>query len=40
MNSNSRDEKYTDLMGTLRERMDILADKIAVKVYEHGFLTA
>jgi len=38
MNARSADDRYTELIGTLREKMNILADKIAVKVYEHGFL--
>jgi len=40
MNNTSADEKYNELMGVLREKMNILADKIAEKVYEHGFLKA
>jgi len=38
MNNSSTDQKYNELMGLLRERLHVLADKIAVKVYEHGFL--
>jgi len=34
----SADARYTELMTLLREKQSILADKIAVKVYEHGFL--
>jgi len=39
MNAKSPDEKYTELIGALREKLSVLADKIAAKVYEHGFLT-
>ena len=38
MNSSSKDEKYNELMNTLREKLKILARKIEPKVYEHGFL--
>jgi len=38
MNSSSTDGKYTELIGNLREKQRVLAEKIAVKVYEHGFL--
>jgi len=38
MNSKSSDQKYTELIGILRGKLSVLADKIAVKVYEHGFL--
>jgi len=38
MKGRSDDTRYTELMGILRERMDVLAEKIAEKVYEHGFL--
>jgi len=38
MNAKSPDEKYTERMGILREKRSVLADKIAEKVYEHGFL--
>jgi len=38
MNSKSPDEKYSELIGALREKLSHLADKIAAKVYEHGFL--
>jgi len=38
MNAKSTDKKYTELMGVLREKLSVLADKIAEKVYEHGFL--
>ena len=38
MNSKSDDTKYMELIGTLRNRLNILADKIKPKVYEYGFL--
>lgn len=38
MNPNSEDERYTALIKNLRGKMKILADKIAEKVYEYGFL--
>lgn len=38
MNSTSKDETYNSLLACLKSKMDILAQKIAVKVYEHGFL--
>ncbi|CEN37550.1 hypothetical protein [Capnocytophaga cynodegmi] len=38
MNSKSDDEKYTFLIGELREKLNILADKIKPKVFEYGFL--
>jgi hypothetical protein len=38
MNSTSPDAKYTELLSTLRNRLDVLAQKIAIKVYEYGFL--
>jgi len=38
MNAKSNDGKYTDLMAVLREKQNVLADKIAEKVYEHRFL--
>lgn len=38
MNTKSNDDTYTTLMGNLREKLKILADKIAPKVYEYGFL--
>jgi len=40
MNNTSTDQKYNELMGVLREKQKILAEKIAEKVYEHGFLIA
>jgi len=38
MNNKSTDEKYTELIGVLREKLKVLAEKIAEKVYLHGFL--
>jgi len=38
MNNTSTDQKYNELMRVLREKLTILADKIAEKVYLHGFL--
>ena len=38
MNAKSDDPRYTELIGTLRERLKALAQKIEPKVYEHGFL--
>ncbi len=38
MNNTSKDEKYNQLMDTLRDKLKILAQKIEPKVYEHGFL--
>ncbi|MDR2293108.1 MAG: hypothetical protein LBE11_06490, partial [Prevotellaceae bacterium] len=38
MNNKSNDEKYNDLLVTLRYRLKILAKKIEPKVYEYGFL--
>ncbi len=38
MNHKGKDETYTKLIGDLREKLKLLADKIAPKVYEHGFL--
>jgi len=38
MNNTSTDQKYNELMRVLREKLKILADKIAEKVYLHGFL--
>lgn len=40
MNNKSSDEKYTQLLKTLRENLQILAKKIEPKVYEYGFLKA
>lgn len=38
MNAKSTDEKYTELIGDLRQKLNLLADKIAPKVYEYEFL--
>jgi len=38
MNAKSSDEKYTQLIGSLRENLKVLAKKIEPKVYEYGFL--
>jgi len=38
MNSKSDDEKYMKLIGELRNKLNILADKIKPKVYEYEFL--
>jgi len=38
MNNTSDDERYTGLIGDLRDKMKLLAKKIEVKVYEYGFL--
>lgn len=38
MNTKSKDEKYTELISSLRLKINLLADKIALKVYEYGFL--
>ena len=38
MNSKSTDDKYTELIGDLRQKLTLLADKIAPKVYEYEFL--
>ena len=38
MNPTSKDETYNSLLADLKSKMDILAQKIAVKVYEHVFL--
>ncbi|MBX3164046.1 MAG: hypothetical protein KF900_06155 [Bacteroidetes bacterium] len=38
MNNKSQDEHYMKLIGTLRENLKILANKIAPKVYDYGFL--
>lgn len=40
MNIKSEDAHYMELIGTLRAKLKILADKIAPKVYEYGFLKA
>ncbi len=38
MNAKSTDEKYTELIGDLRQKLNLLEDKIAPKVYEYEFL--
>ncbi len=38
MNNKSIDEKYNALIGSLRQNLNILANKIAPKIYEYGFL--
>jgi hypothetical protein len=38
MNARSEDATYTKLIGELRNKLSILADKIKPKVYEYGFL--
>jgi hypothetical protein len=38
MNSKSEDETYNELIGTLREKLNLLAEKIEPKVYEYEFL--
>jgi len=38
MNNTSTDEKYNELIGILREKLKILANKITEKVYQHEFL--
>jgi len=38
MNARSEDATYTKLIGELRNKLSILADKIKTKVYEFGFL--
>ena len=38
MNSKSNDEKYTELISNLRQKINLLAAKIAPKVYEYEFL--
>jgi hypothetical protein len=38
MNSRSTDEEYTRLIGNLREKLNLLADKITPKIYEYEFL--
>jgi len=38
MNAKSTDEKYTELISGLRQKLNLLADKIAPKVYEYEFL--
>ena len=38
MNNRSEDEKYMELIGELRNKLDFLNDKIKPKIYEYGFL--
>ncbi len=38
MKSRSTDEQYTNLIGDLRVKLKVLADKIAIKVYEFEYL--
>ncbi|GHT44571.1 hypothetical protein AGMMS49965_20500 [Bacteroidia bacterium] len=38
MNNTSTDAQYTELIGNLRKKLNVLAQKIAPKVYEYGFL--
>lgn len=38
MNNTSTDAQYTKLIGNLRDKLKILAQKIEPKVYEYGFL--
>lgn len=38
MNTSSMDAHYTELIANLRQKLNVLASKIAPKVYEHGFL--
>lgn len=38
MNSKSNDEKYTELISKLRNKLNVLADNIKPKIYEYGFL--
>ncbi len=38
MNAKSADDKYTELMGNLRQKLNLLSDKIKPKVYEYEFL--
>lgn len=38
MNSRSIDETYTKLIGDLRGKLNLLADKITPKIYEYEFL--
>ncbi len=38
MNSKSKDEEYTKQLKELREKLQILSNKIKPKVYEYGFL--
>ena len=38
MNAKSDDKKYTELIGELRNNLNLLADKLKPKVYEYEFL--
>ena len=38
MNSKSNDEKYTELISDLRNKLNVLADNIKPKIYEYEFL--
>ena len=38
MNAKSTDEKYMELIGNLRQNLNLLSDKIVPKVYEYEFL--
>ncbi len=38
MNPKSSDEKYSELIGNLRQKLNLLSGKIAQKVYEYEFL--
>lgn len=38
MNTDSMDERYTELIGTLRKNLKVLAQKIEPKIFEYGFL--
>jgi hypothetical protein len=38
MNSKSIDKKYMELINNLRQKINLLSDKIAPKLYEHRFL--
>ena len=38
MNARSIDDKYTELIAELRNKLNVLADKIKPKIYEYEFL--
>jgi hypothetical protein len=38
MTAKSTDDKYTELIGNLRQKLNLLADKITMKIYEYEFL--
>jgi hypothetical protein len=38
MNSRSTDEEYTNLIGNLRAKLNLLTEKITPKIYEYEFL--